>query len=107
MVANVGGTAHKLVDHTLERRLSVKGTTSRAVEDTTKHVGQRLWGSLKKHPLAGVGVLGALGVAAASVIGVGEIAIGAAVAYAAFNVLVGGESPREAARELAHELERF
>jgi hypothetical protein len=51
---------------------------------------------LKAHPYLGGLLAGAAGIAAASTIGVGELAVGIGVGYAAYLVLAKGESPMKA-----------
>jgi len=53
------------------------------------------WASreLRAHASVSSVLIGCLGVGAAMVIGVGELAVGAAVGYAAYLVLADGESP--------------
>jgi len=51
---------------------------------------------LKAHPYLGGLLAGAAGIAAASAIGVGELAAGIAIGYAAYLVLAEGESPMQA-----------
>lgn len=90
----------------LRRRVSRPGTLARSAEDGTKSAGAKLWMGLKRHPYWGVLAAGAGGTAVATALGVGEVAIGVAVAYAAFNVLARGESPEKAAQLLAREIEK-
>lgn len=90
---------------TLRRRKAARGTLARKAENNAKRAGTRVWLELKRHPYVGVVGLGVGGVALASVVGVAELAIGVAFAYGAFNVLVRGESPEQAASTLAKELE--
>jgi isoaspartyl peptidase/L-asparaginase-like protein (Ntn-hydrolase superfamily) len=66
--------------------------------------GARVWGQLKKRPSIGVVVVGAAGLAVASVVGVGEIAIAMIAGYAAYQVLREGVSPGAAARKIIEEI---
>jgi hypothetical protein len=90
----------------LRRRSSRPGTWARSAEDGTKSAGAKLWMGLKHHPYWGVLAAGIGGTALGTALGVGEVALGVAVAYAAFNVLARGESPEKAAELLAQEIER-
>ena len=54
------------------------------------------WTELKAHPYLGGLLAGAAGIVAASAIGVGELAVGIGVGYAAYLVLAKGESPMKA-----------
>ncbi len=106
-IPNLGTQVRHDIESSLSSRALAPNTTGRALEDSVKSAGGRLWGTLRRHPYLGVGVLAALGAAIASAVGVGELAFGAAVGYAAYNVLRGGEKPSQAARDVMHELERL
>lgn len=95
------------IQHTLATRVAPRNTVLGKMEDVAKRFGTKAWAELKRHPYIGIGAAGVAGVAAASAIGVGELAIGAAVAYGVYNVLIRGVSSEEAVREVAHELERI
>lgn len=73
-------------------------------EDEAKRGMGRVWGELKKRPSIGVIVFGGLAIAAADAIGVGELAMGIGIGYAAWQVLRKGKSIGEALRE-AEEVE--
>lgn len=79
------------IDHTLGRRVAPPGTLRARAEEQTKQGSARLWHSLKKRPTIGVVVLGGLAILAADAVGVGELAMGIAVAYGAWQVLRKGE----------------
>ena len=80
------------IDRTLGRRTAPRGTARGRAEDTMKHAGGRLWHGMKKRPSLGVLVVGGLAVLAADAVGVGELALGLAVGYAAYQVLCKGKS---------------
>ena len=57
------------------------------VGENVEREGKKAVGMLKRKPAIGVVLAGGLGVLAASVIGVGEVAIALAAGYAAYRVL--------------------
>jgi hypothetical protein len=101
------GTGHEVrarIEHALRIRSAPPGTTTAKLEQVVKDAGARLWVQLKKRPSIGVVAVGGAGIAVASVVGVGEIAIGMIAAYAAYQVLREGVSPGEAARKIIEEI---
>jgi hypothetical protein len=66
-----------------------EGTTSHQgqVSEDVRREGKKAVGVLKKKPALGVVLAGGLGILAASVIGVGEVAIAMAAGYAAYRAL--------------------
>ncbi len=70
-----------------------------AVENLVEHGADRLWRRLRRRPYVGVVLAGGLGVLLADFVGVGEIAIGALVAYAAYQMLAKNEPPSKALRQ--------
>jgi len=101
------GTGHEVrarIEHALRIRSATAGTASARLEQVVKDAGARVWGQLKKRPSIGVVAVGVAGLAVASVVGVGEIAIGMIAGYAAYQVLREGVSPGEAARKIIEEI---
>jgi hypothetical protein len=94
------------IDATLEVRRAAPNTTLRTLEDGAKSAGKHAWVLLQKHPYAGMVALAALGVLAASSVGVGELAVGLGIAYATYNVIKGRETPLEACKQVIDEIER-
>ena len=80
------------------RRTSRRPGTGRATwtAGELKSGASWTWTELKAHPYLGGLLAGAAGIAAASTIGVGELAVGIGVGYAAYLVLAKGESPMKA-----------
>ena len=80
------------------RRTSPRPGTGRATwtAGELKSGASWTWTELKAHPYLGGLLAGAAGIAAASTIGVGELAVGIGVGYAAYLVLAKGESPMKA-----------
>jgi hypothetical protein len=83
------------IDRTLERRTAPPHTWQAHAEETIKHDGRKLWQAMKKRPSVGVLVFGGLAVVAADAVGVGEVALGLGVGYAAYRVLRKGRSTDE------------
>jgi hypothetical protein len=79
------------VRHRIERMLRIRrapeGTARRDIESRMKDAGASLWTAMKKRPSIGVVLWGGVGLMAAEVIGVAELAAGIAFAYAAYQVL--------------------
>jgi hypothetical protein len=101
------GTGHEVrarIEHALHIRSAPPGTTSAKLEQIVKETGARVWVQLKKRPSLGVVLVGGAGIAVASVVGVGEIAIGMMAGYAAYQVLREGVSPGAAARKIIEEI---
>jgi hypothetical protein len=76
-----------------------------ALERTLEKTGDRFWLRFRKRPYVGALVAGGLGLGVASVVGVGELAIAAGTAYAAYQVLKNRDSPAQAVRD-AFRIER-
>jgi hypothetical protein len=92
------------IEQSLHIRSAELGTTGRVIEDGVKHVGWRLWKQLRKRPSLGIALAGGAGLAAATMIGVGEITIGLLLAYGAYQVLREGMSPGQAAENVLKEI---
>lgn len=104
------GTAHEVrarIEHALRIRSAPPGTPAAELEQVVKEAGARVWAQLKKRPSIGVVLVGGAGLAVASTVGVGEIAIGILAGYAAYQVLREGVSPGEAAKKIAEEVARL
>jgi hypothetical protein len=100
-------TGHEVrarIEHALRVRSAPRGTATATLEQVVKDAGARVWVQLKKRPSIGVAVVGVAGIAVASVVGVGEIAIGMMAGYAAYQVLREGVSPGQAARTMIEEI---
>ena len=83
------------IDRTLERRTSPPNTWQAHAEETIKHDSRKVWQAMKKRPSLGIVVFGGLAMVAADAIGVGEVALGLGVGYAAYRVLRKGRSTDE------------
>lgn len=83
----------------IERRNTPAGTWRAYVEDVANRGGARVWTALKRRPSLGVVLFGGMAIAAAGAVGVGELALGIAIGYAAWQVLRGGKSIAEAIEE--------
>jgi len=83
------------IDRTLERRTSPPDTWRAHAEETIKHDSRKLWQAMKKRPSLGVLAFGGLAMLAADAVGVGEVALGLGVGYAAYRVLKKGRSTDE------------
>lgn len=70
-----------------------------AAERAAEHLGDLLWHRIKRRPYLGVALFAGTGLALASWIGVGELAVAAAAGYAAYKVLRQNEPPSRAVRE--------
>jgi hypothetical protein len=104
------GTGHEIrarIEHALHVRSATPGTTGAKLEQVVKDTGSRVWIQLKKRPSIGVVVVGATGLAVASVVGVGEIAIAMIAGYAAYQVLREGVSPGEAAKKIMEQIAKL
>ena len=95
------------IDHALHTRHFGEGEVLFKVEDKAKTAGTRLWEFAKGHPYAGIAAISAMGFAAASVIGVGEIIVAGLFGYGAWEVLRRGEPVKEACKDVLKEAERF
>ena len=74
-----------------------------AVEHALEGAYDNVWSRLRKRPILGVALAGGAGLALASAIGVGEIAIGAMAGYAAWKMLAKRKRPSEAVKETVEE----
>lgn len=88
------------IERMLHRRRSPVGTTRARAEEQAKTGASRVWGALKERPAIGVVVFGGLAVLAADAIGVGELAMGISIGYAAWKVLRKGERIDEVIEEM-------
>jgi hypothetical protein len=96
--APAGDTASNIsadIDRSLERRTSPPDTWRGHAEETIKHDGRKIWQAMKRRPSLGVVVFGGLAMAVADAVGVGEVALGLGVGYAAYKVLKKGRSTDE------------
>jgi hypothetical protein len=92
------------VERSLRTRSAKKGTLAARAEEVAKIAAGKAWAAMKQRPSIGVLAAGSLGLVLASTLGVGELAIGLAVGYAAFQILAEGVPPSEAARHAAEEI---
>lgn len=95
------------IEHALHTRTAPRGTMAARLEQLVKTGGGALWAQLRKRPSLGVVLAGGVGLALATVVGVGELTIGIAAGYAAYQVLREGVAPETAAKNIVKELERF
>lgn len=95
------------VEHSLRTRSARPGTFAARAEDGFKSAGAKVWHMLKRRPSIGVMAAGGIGLALASAVGVGELAIGLALAYGAYQVLAEGVAPKEAAKQVAQEITKL
>jgi hypothetical protein len=93
------------ITHGLRMRHARPGTRAAKAEDMVKVQAEKAWHLLQKRPVAGSVLIGGLGLAVATTIGVGELALGLAFAYAAYEVLGEGMPAKEAAEQMVRELE--
>lgn len=91
------------IDHVLRPREARGESVTDELERRARRGGLVAWRAMKRHPFVSVAVLGLGGVAAAAVVGAGELAFGVAVALAAYKVLREGEPPLQAIEEVAKE----
>jgi hypothetical protein len=103
--ADIGELIRDDIVHTLRTRRARPDTAVRKLEDGVKAAGLRAWRMMQRHPYLGVLAVATLGIAAASAIGVGELAVGIGAAYATLNVLKGRETPEEAVEQVIREAE--
>ncbi|HEX8790361.1 MAG TPA: hypothetical protein VF765_05370 [Polyangiaceae bacterium] len=104
--SEVHKTARRIHDD-IQQMLQVRtarGQRHEALEEAVKARGAAVWGAMKRHPFLSMAVIGACGVGVAASIGVAELALGAALALAAYKVLREGEPPMQALQEVEHEL---
>jgi uncharacterized protein (DUF697 family) len=95
------------IDHALHTRHFGRGEVLFKVEDRAKSAGSKVWEFTKAHPYAGIAAISAVGLAAASMVGVGEIVVAGLFGYGAWEVLRRGEPVQEAAKDVVREAERF
>lgn len=93
------------IEQSLHTRSAPKGTVMAKVEHLVKREGEKLWVQLKKRPSLGVALAGATGLAVATVVGVGELAIGLIAGYSAYQVLREGIAPKTVAKDLVENIE--
>jgi len=93
------------ITHGLHMRRARPGTLAAKVEGMVKASASELWKLLRKRPVVGSAAIGAIGLAAATTIGVGELALALVFAYAAYEVLGEGMPAKEAAKQVVKELE--
>jgi hypothetical protein len=103
IAGSVGSSVEQGAGWLWSQTREVTGRAAGQVQDVTTWTAGELesgasWArtELKAHPYLGGSLAGAAGIAAASAIGVGELAVGIAVGYAAYLVLAEGESPMKA-----------
>ncbi len=91
--------ARKRIDRALHSRVESEGTARGRIESALKGGGERVWSELKRHPSIGVAAAAGLGLTAAFVIGVGELAFAVTAGYAAYEVLKEGVPLPEAVKD--------
>ena len=101
IAGSVGSSVEQGAGWLWSQTREVTGRATGQVQDVatwTELEGGASWArtELEAHPYLGGSLAGAAGIAAASAIGVGELAVGIAVGYAAYLVLAKGESPMKA-----------
>jgi hypothetical protein len=104
------GTGHEVrarIEHALRIRSATPGTPTAKLEQVVKDLGARAWIQLKKRPSIGVVAVGVTGLAVASAVGVGELAIGMIAGYAAYQVLREGVSPGDAAKKIVEQIAKL
>jgi hypothetical protein len=98
------GTArqfHEDIENALRgRRAATNDRLSDQLRHKAKAGGRTVWRLAKRHPFVAVVLLGAAGTAAAAEIGVAELTLGGALAFAAYKVLRQGEPPLRAIEEV-------
>ncbi len=92
------------IAHTLRTRHAPADTLAGRLEGKVKTAAAQAWHVMRKRPVAGSALVGAVGLAAAMTIGVGELAAAAIFGYAAYQVLREGVPPKEAAQRAFQEL---
>jgi hypothetical protein len=95
------------IEHALHIRSAPPGTPRAKLEQLAKEASTQVWVQLKKRPSIGVVLVGAAGLAVASVVGVGEIAIGMIAGYSAYQVLREGIAPGAAAKKVVEEIAKL
>lgn len=94
-------TTTTVPEATDSERGSVAHRATGAMESFAERGGDLLWARLRKRPYLGVAVAGGIGLALATAVGVGELAVGVVCAYAAYNMLARHEPPSKAFRDAA------
>ncbi len=87
------------MEQMLARRSAPRDTLSARMEDGAKQGIAHAWNALKERPSLGVVVFGGLAMLAADAVGIGELAVGIGVGYAAWQVLRKGEPAGEAGEQ--------
>jgi hypothetical protein len=95
------------IHRSLHTRTATPGTARAKVEGVVKTAAQKVWTQLRKRPSLGVLLVGGAGIALATVTGVGELTIGIAAAYGAYQVLRQGVSPDAAVKDVIEKMERL
>ena len=75
------------IERSLKTRSARPGTTAHKIEEKVKTRLENVWKGAKKRPSIGVLVAVGIGIAAAELIGVGELAVAVGFGYAAYQVL--------------------
>jgi hypothetical protein len=100
--ARPNGTARQVHDD-IEQTLAIRSATgdaSKRLEGAAKDAGRAAWRVMKRHPFLAVLAVGVGGIVVATEIGVAELALGGALALAAYKVLREGEPPIQAFEEI-------
>jgi hypothetical protein len=87
------------IELSLQKRISSPDTRAGRIEDEVESRLGNAWHAAKTRPSLGVAVAMGIGLAAASVVGVGELAMGIAFGYAAYQVLRKGASLEKAVKD--------
>lgn len=95
------------IERSLHTRSAPKGTVAAKVESALKRPGARAWLAMKKRPSIGIVAAGGAGLALASAVGVGELAIAAATAYVAYQILSEGLPPDIAVKDTLNKIEEI
>ncbi len=92
------------ITHALRTRHAPADSMAGVAEDKAKTGAGILWRAMRRRPVVSSAAIGAVGLAAAMTIGVGELAAAAIVGYAAFQVLREGVPAKQAAERAIEEL---
>ena len=95
------------IEQSLHTRSAPPGTSVAKIEQVAKLKGQRLWKQLRRRPSLGVLLVGGAGLALAMLTGVGELVIGVAAGYGAYQVLREGVAPSTVAKHFAEQVEKL
>jgi hypothetical protein len=98
-------TAHEVraaIEVALKSRTAPPGTRASRIEESMKGKLSDAWKMAKRHPSLGVLAATGVGLAAVELLGVGEIAVGVAFGYAAYQVLRKGMPLSEAIEKAEH-----